>query len=230
MLAGGRLSAGSVAEGDELRCRFSGGEERGAARARQRPRGAAAGDRGSVQAGTGWRAAASICRARRASSNCETPRTAAPRGYPTASTARGARRSILRPPGLLGNGRFGGPIGHHSDHVHLSITNPRTMLAAIRQAQSMGLHVGENPYLDHVGVHAHGSFHYQNFPGKYGGKSLGKKRSTCPATRKRWPPSTAGRPATCDEGQPQHGQLVRAVSPLPQSLGGQRPDVPALAG
>jgi hypothetical protein len=144
---------------------------------------------------------------------------------------RGAlAEAFYDPLGSWDNGRFGGPIGHHSDHVHLSITNPRTMLAAIRQAQSMGLHVGENPYLDHVGVHAHGSFHYQNFPGKYGGKSLGKKRSTCPATRKRWPPSTAGRPATCDEGQPQHGQLVRAVSPLPQSLGGQRPDVPALAG
>jgi hypothetical protein len=49
------------------------------------------------------------------------------------------------------------------------------MLAAIRQAQAMGLNVGENPYVGGVApVHVHGSFHYQDFPGRYGGKQLGK--------------------------------------------------------
>jgi transglycosylase-like protein with SLT domain len=79
------------------------------------------------------------------------------------------------PLGSWDNGHFGGAIGHHSDHVHLSITNPQAMLTAITQARKMGLNVGENPYVGGVEpVHVHGSFHYQDFPGKYGGRKLGK--------------------------------------------------------
>lgn len=79
------------------------------------------------------------------------------------------------PLGSWDNGKFGGPIGHHSDHVHLSITDPQAMLEAIRYAQAHGLHAGENPYLDHVDpVHVKGSFHYKTFAGKYNGRQLGE--------------------------------------------------------
>jgi hypothetical protein len=51
----------------------------------------------------------------------------------------------------------------------------KAAIAAIRQAQRMGLRVGENPYVDKVDpVHTSGSHHYQNYPGKYGGKTVGK--------------------------------------------------------
>jgi hypothetical protein len=79
------------------------------------------------------------------------------------------------PLGSWDQGRFGGPIGGHSDHVHLSITNPQSMLAAISQAQQMGLRASENPFIDPVDpVHVRGSFHYRDFPGRYRGRRLGE--------------------------------------------------------
>jgi hypothetical protein len=106
----------------------------------------------------------------------EGARPPTPAAAPAGAAPKGAlAEAFYDPLGSWDNGRFGGPIGHHSDHVHLSITNPQTMLAAIRQAQAMGLNVGENPYVGGVApVHVHGSFHYQDFPGRYGGKTLGK--------------------------------------------------------
>lgn len=66
-------------------------------------------------------------------------------------------------------------IGGHSDHVHLSVTDPQAMLSAIKKAQAMGLRVGENPYVGGVDpVHVKGSYHYRNFPGQYGGRQLGE--------------------------------------------------------
>jgi hypothetical protein len=103
------------------------------------------------------------------------------------------------PLGSWDNGRFGGPIGHHSDHVHLSITNPLAMLAAIQHAQSMGLHVGENPYVDHVNpVHSTARSTTKTSPGGMGG-GRSARRSTCPATRRSWPRSIGGRLRTCGE-------------------------------
>lgn len=91
------------------------------------------------------------------------------------SSGKGLAEAFYDPLGSWDNGRFGGPIGHHMDHVHLSITNPQTMLGAISQAQKMGLQVGENPYTDPVDpVHVKGSFHYQTFGGTFGGKKLGE--------------------------------------------------------
>jgi len=97
----------------------------------------------------------------------------------TTGTATGSKHALAEafydPLGSWDSGRFGGPIGGHSDHVHLSITNPQVMIAAIHQAQQMGLRVGENPYTDKVDpVHVTGSFHYKDFPGRYSGKQLGE--------------------------------------------------------
>jgi hypothetical protein len=80
------------------------------------------------------------------------------------------------PIGQWDNGRFSTQgIGGHSDHVHLSVTNPKAMLAAIHHAQSMGMSVRENPYVDPVDpVHVPDSYHYRDFPGKFQGKKLGE--------------------------------------------------------
>jgi hypothetical protein len=87
------------------------------------------------------------------------------------SPSGGLAEAFYDPLGSWDSGRFGGPIGGHSDHVHLSITNPQTMLSAINWAQQHGLRVGENPYVDPVDpVHVKGSFHYRDFPGVYGPK------------------------------------------------------------
>ena len=52
---------------------------------------------------------------------------------------------------------------------------PQLMLEAIQMATKMGLHAGENPYSDHVDpVHVGDSFHYQDYKGKYDGKTLGR--------------------------------------------------------
>jgi hypothetical protein len=94
---------------------------------------------------------------------------------PGKGSGRGLAEAFYDPLGSWDNGRFGGPIGHHMDHVHLSITNPETMLYAIRQGQRMGLRVGENPYVDPVDpVHVQGSYHYRDFPGFYNKRRLGE--------------------------------------------------------
>ena len=103
-------------------------------------------------------------------------RRAVPPPSPTTRTPRGAlAEAFYDPLGSYDNGRFGGPIGHHSDHVHLSVTDAKAMLAAIGQAKRMGLHVGENPYVDPVDpVHVKDSFHFRDFPGRYNGRRLGE--------------------------------------------------------
>jgi hypothetical protein len=71
----------------------------------------------------------------------------------------------------LGGIKYGkqiGAIGGHSDHVHISTPTPQQMIAAIRQAQAMGLHVGENTFVGdnpERGIHVPTSFHYQTYPG-----------------------------------------------------------------
>lgn len=96
-------------------------------------------------------------------------------GNTSGSKAGGLVEAFYDPLGSYDNGAFGGPIGGHTNHVHLSITNPQLMLLAISAAQKMGLHVGENPYVGTVdpNVHVHDSYHYRNFPGLYNGKTLG---------------------------------------------------------
>lgn len=86
-------------------------------------------------------------------------------------------------PGILGqvvpaellNEGIGGPTHSTGPHIHAAYTNPQAMLAAIQLAESLGLHVGENPYTDTVDpVHAKNSYHYRTFPGLFGGKHLGQ--------------------------------------------------------
>lgn len=79
------------------------------------------------------------------------------------------------PLGGYDEGSFIDAIGGHDKHVHASIRNPQAMLKAIARAQALGLRVGENPYVDPVDpVHTEGSFHYQNFPGRFNGRQLGQ--------------------------------------------------------
>ena len=78
------------------------------------------------------------------------------------------------PLGGFDNGKRIGAIGGHGKHVHAGFNSPKSALAAIKLAKSMGLNVRENPYTDPVDpVHTKGSFHYRNFPGKYNGRTLG---------------------------------------------------------
>lgn len=112
------------------------------------------------------------------------PPPSPPPGRPAshfAGTSSRAPRGALAeafydPIGQWDSGRFSTRgIGGHSDHVHLSVTNPQAMIAAIAQAQKLGLAARENPYVDKVDpVHVRGSFHYRTFPGKYNGRSLGE--------------------------------------------------------
>lgn len=79
------------------------------------------------------------------------------------------------PEGAYDEGKMIPAIGGHRKHVHSAFDNPQAALAAIRLAQKMGLSVRENPYVDPVDpVHTEGSFHYQTFPGKYNGRTLGR--------------------------------------------------------
>lgn len=104
-----------------------------------------------------------------------TTRRAATQGPVGGTHAGGLAEAFYDPLGSYDNGHFGGAIGGHSDHVHLSITNPQTMLTAISYATAHGLRVGENPYVGKVyPVHVKGSFHYRDFPGRYRGKQLGE--------------------------------------------------------
>lgn len=70
----------------------------------------------------------------------------------------------------------GGPTHSTGEHIHAAFTDPQSALYAIRLAEQMGLHVGENPYTgDTVDpVHAKNSYHYRDFPGTYSGKRLGE--------------------------------------------------------
>ena len=92
-----------------------------------------------------------------------------------ASRLPGLAEAFYDPLGSFNDGSFGGPIGGHSDHVHVSDTDPQGMLRAIALARALGLNVGENPYVGGVApVHVTGSYHYRDFPGLYNGKTLGE--------------------------------------------------------
>jgi hypothetical protein len=73
-------------------------------------------------------------------------------------------------------GSWTNPIGGHSDHVHVSFSDPQAAFKIIQLAQDMGLRVGENPYVGSVapGVHTDTSFHYRVFPDKVNGKTMGE--------------------------------------------------------
>jgi hypothetical protein len=65
--------------------------------------------------------------------------------------------------GQVVNGQqvFAGVWAGHADHVHVA-AGPKTVVALGKLAQSMGLHVGENPHFGGVNpVHVPGSFHYK---------------------------------------------------------------------
>lgn len=69
----------------------------------------------------------------------------------------------------------GGPTHSTGDHIHAAFNDPQAMLAAIRQAQAMGLSTRENPYVETVDpVHAKNSYHYRTFGGLYNGRKLGQ--------------------------------------------------------
>lgn len=69
----------------------------------------------------------------------------------------------------------GGPTHSTGPHLHFASTQAKAMLAAIAQAQQLGLAARENPYVEHVDpVHAPNSFHYRRFPGLYNGRPLGE--------------------------------------------------------
>ncbi len=85
---------------------------------------------------------------------------------------------IFDPLGSIFDGvRSNKPYGGHDKHVHVADDDPKVMLAAIKKALAMGLHVGENPYTTGQVVrsgHAAKSWHKQEFKGRYNGKLLGK--------------------------------------------------------
>jgi len=84
---------------------------------------------------------------------------------------------IYDPLGSIFDGaRSGKPYGGHDDHVHIADDNPQAMIAMIKKALQMGLHVGENPYTTGQVVrsgHAKNSWHKREFKGRYNGKLLG---------------------------------------------------------
>lgn len=60
------------------------------------------------------------------------------------------------------SGRRSGPIGNHTNHVHVAADSRRVVYLG-RVAQRMGLSVREHPKFDKVDpVHTDGSFHYKN--------------------------------------------------------------------
>jgi hypothetical protein len=68
-----------------------------------------------------------------------------------------------------------GAVPNHYDHVHAAYQNPQAVLKAIALARSLGLRVGENPYVGGVApVHVRNSYHYRTFPKKYNGRRLGE--------------------------------------------------------
>jgi hypothetical protein len=85
----------------------------------------------------------------------------------------GIRELFYDPLGAYDEGNWIKPIGGHADHVHVSFGTPQAAISAIRLARSLGLRASENPYAEgseaEAGVHTPSSYHYQSFPGKYGG-------------------------------------------------------------
>jgi hypothetical protein len=91
-------------------------------------------------------------------------------------TARGFSELIYDPVGSVFDGVASNkPYGGHGNHLHFASRNPQVVLRGIALARQLGLNIRENPYTDPVDpVHTKGSHHYQTFPGKYNGRSLGQ--------------------------------------------------------
>lgn len=70
------------------------------------------------------------------------------------------------PLGGIKYGRQIGAIGHHGDHVHVSLSSLQAQQRALAQARAMGLHVGEESDRDVHPVHTGGSFHYRHYNNK----------------------------------------------------------------
>ena len=86
----------------------------------------------------------------------------------SAKTNAGINELFYDPLGGMKNGREIGAIGHHSDHVHISLSNGNAQLQAIAQAQHMGMHVGEERGSDVHPVHATDSYHYRTYGKQFG--------------------------------------------------------------
>lgn len=85
----------------------------------------------------------------------------------------GIRELFYDPLGAIKNGQRIAAIGGHEDHVHVALPTARAMVAAMRQARAMGLHVGENPFVGRVNpVHVEHSNHYRVL-GKINGRRVG---------------------------------------------------------
>jgi hypothetical protein len=87
-------------------------------------------------------------------------------GPPVRGGAGGKIQELFYDPeGGIKFGKQIGAIGGHDDHVHVSLSNRRAQLAAIKQAQRMGLRVSEDgvydPHVEHV--HAEHSYHYKTY-------------------------------------------------------------------
>lgn len=66
--------------------------------------------------------------------------------------------------GGIKHGKQIGPIGHHGDHVHVSMDTLRDQQRVIAMAIKMGLRVSEDNVHDKVDpVHVAGSYHYQRY-------------------------------------------------------------------
>ena len=110
----------------------------------------------------------------------ETPAMSTPVGSPVPQASPGGtsfRTSELfyDPLGAYKFGQRIAPIGGHSDHLHAAPGNAQQTIQAIRLAQSLGLTVRENPFVDPVDpVHVKNSYHYRTFPGRYQGRRVGE--------------------------------------------------------
>jgi hypothetical protein len=78
-------------------------------------------------------------------------------------TGGGINELFYDPLGGIKHGQQIGAIGHHSDHVHVSLATEAQQKAAIQQARRMGLHVGEESNADVHPVHVKTSYHYQHY-------------------------------------------------------------------
>jgi len=88
-------------------------------------------------------------------------RRASARGIPGSHKSNQLLELFYDPQGGWKRGQSIGPIGGHSDHVHVA-AGPRTVVQLGKLAQQMGLHVGENPRFGGVApVHVQNSYHYK---------------------------------------------------------------------
>lgn len=117
---------------------------------------------------------------RQAMTTVASPGPAAPARGGNAPAVGGLRKGAVRelfhdPLGAVDEGQEIAPIGGHGKHVHAAFRDPQSAVAAIRLAQSLGLRVSENPYVDKVDpVHTGGSFHYRTFNQRVNGRQVGQ--------------------------------------------------------